>query len=146
MANASRIIVVSAVRIKTGTEIEIDPDDPTYGSTRNSLLTCIIPLLGIIVACLPVLAPAIQKIMGPSTLSSNDSHHSNPVSPGYWKTTVLSNAHMEEPEIPLVTVTQPRMAKKLSELAHGQIQITSGWEIHSARNSARVERDSLRRG
>ena len=73
-------------------------------------------------------------------------HHSSPVSPGYWKTTVLSGAHMEEPEIPLVTVTQPRMAKKLSELAHGQIQITSGWEIHSTRNSARVERDSLRRG
>lgn len=57
---------------------------------------------------------------------------------------MLSGAQMEEPEIPLVTVTQPRMAKKLSELAQGQIKITSDWEIHSARNSARVERDSIR--
>jgi hypothetical protein len=78
--------------------------------------------------------------------SSTADDISTPVSPGYWKTTVLSGAQMDEPEIPLVTVAMPPMAKKLSELAHGQIKITSDWEIHSARNSARLERDSLRRG
>ncbi|CEJ53842.1 hypothetical protein PMG11_00182 [Penicillium brasilianum] len=138
------IIVVSAVRIKV--HFDLDPEDPTYGSARNSLLTCVIPLLGLIAACLPILPPAIQRVCGTSVFSSTaDGISTSPVSPGYWKTTVLSKGQMEELAIPLVTVTMPPMAKKLSELAHGQIKITSHWEIHSARNSARLERDSIRR-
>lgn len=64
---------------------------------------------------------------------------------GYYKTAVLSGTQMEEPEIPLVTIRQPPMAKKLSEWCHGQIKITSDWEIHSTRNSARLDKDSIRR-
>ncbi|KAJ6135529.1 hypothetical protein N7512_000689 [Penicillium capsulatum] len=138
------IITISAVRIKIGSDIDLS--GLTHDTACNSLLSCIIPLVGIVVACLPTLAPVVQKIFRTSMLSSTAGPSSHPVSPGYWKTTVLSGAQMEEPEIPLVTVTQPRIAKKLSELAHGQIQITSDWEIHSTRNSARLERDSIRRG
>ncbi|KAJ5363618.1 uncharacterized protein N7496_009331 [Penicillium cataractarum] len=138
------IIVISAVRIKV--EFDLDPEDPTYGSARKSLFTSVVPLLGIIAACLPILPPAIQRVFGASLFSSTaDGIATSPVSSGYWKTTVLSKRQMEELEIPLVTVTMPPMAKKLSELAHGQIKITSDWEIHSARNSARLERDSIRR-
>lgn len=78
--------------------------------------------------------------------STADGVSTSPVSPGYWKTTFLPGAQMDEPEIPLVTVAMPPMAKKLGELTHGQIKITSDWEIHSARNSARLEHDSVRRG
>ncbi|KAJ5666780.1 hypothetical protein N7462_011189 [Penicillium macrosclerotiorum] len=137
------ILGVSISRIIV--EFKLNPEDPTYGSTRKSLLSSIIPLLGIIVACLPIIPPAIEKLSG-STLFSSTADGHTPVSPGYWKTTVLSGAQMEEPEIPLVTVAMPPMAKKLSELAHGQIKITSDWEIHSTRNSARLDRDSVRRG
>lgn len=78
--------------------------------------------------------------------SAADGIPTSPVSPGYWKTTFLPGAQVDEPEIPLVTVAMPPMAKKLGELARGQIRITSDWEIHSARNSARLECNSVRRG
>ncbi|KAJ5175934.1 uncharacterized protein N7482_001811 [Penicillium canariense] len=139
------IIAISAIRIKV--EFDLDPEDPTYSSARKSLLSSIIPLLGIIVASLPMLPPAVERIFGTSIFSSTvDGSSGGPVSPRYWKTTILSGTQMEETEIPLVTVTMPPMAKKLSELAHGQIKITSDWEIHSARNSARLARYSLGRG
>ncbi|KAJ5215449.1 uncharacterized protein N7498_001856 [Penicillium cinerascens] len=139
------IIAIFVVRIKI--EFNPDPEDPTYGSARASLISSIGPLLGIIAACLPLLPPAIQKIFGTSKLcSAADGPGSDSASVGYWKTAVTSNSQVEEPEIPLVTSTQPPMAKKLSELAHGQIKITSDWEIHSTRNSARVDRDSVSQG
>ncbi|KAF3393799.1 hypothetical protein F1880_004776 [Penicillium rolfsii] len=139
------IIVISAVQIKL--EFDLDAEASTYGSARISFLSSMVPLLGIITACLPTLTPAIQRIFGTSMLSSTpDSISTSPVLPGYWKTTILSHAQTDDPELPLVTLTMPPMAKKLSELAHGQIQITSDWEIHSARNSARLEHDSIRRG
>lgn len=77
--------------------------------------------------------------------SAADGPASDSPSAGYWKTTVVRE-QTEEPEIPLVTVAPPPIAKKLSELAQGEIKITSNWEIHSARNSARLDRDSIRRG
>lgn len=138
------IIAISAVRIEL--EFSLDPEDPTYGSARKSLLSCIIPLLGITVACLPLLSPAIQKIFKTSSLSST-AHEQGPgsVSAGYWKTPASSSVQIEDPEIPLVGIRQPPMARKLSGLAHGQITITSDWEIHSSRNSARLDHDSIRR-
>lgn len=138
------IIAICAVHVRI--DYNLDPEDTTYGSARKSLISCIIPLLGIIVVCLPLLPPAIQQLFGTSMFcSAADGPASDSPSAGYWKTTVMTE-QMEEPEIPLVTVAPPPMAKKLSELAHGQIKITSDWEIHSARNSARVDRDSIRQG
>ncbi|KAJ6090531.1 hypothetical protein N7486_009346 [Penicillium sp. IBT 16267x] len=137
------IIVATSVRIKV--EFDLNPDDETFGSARKSLLSCIIPLLGIIVACLPILPPSIQRIFGTTIFSPSDGETYVYSSSGYYKTTVISGTQMEGPEIPLVTVTQPPMAKKLSECCHGQIKITSDWEIHSARNSARIDKDSIRR-
>ncbi|KAJ5548030.1 hypothetical protein N7513_005264 [Penicillium frequentans] len=137
------IIVATAVRIKI--EFDLNPDDETFGSARKSLISCIVPLLGIIVACLPILPPAIQRIFGTTMFSPSDGETYGHRSSGYYKTTVKSVTQMEGPEIPLVTVTQPPMAKKLSEWCHGQIKITSDWEIHSTRNSARIDKDSVRR-
>lgn len=135
------------VRIKI--EFTLAPDDSTYGSTRKSLLSSVVALSGIIVACLPVLAPASKRMSGTTECTLiTEAPRSDPVSNRYWKATVLSGGQVEEPEIPLVTVTQPpgHGAKRFNEWAFGQIKITSDWEIHSARNSARLDRDSIRRG
>jgi hypothetical protein len=61
----------------------------------------------------------------------------------HWKTTVLASRRLEEPEMPLVTVTQPMMAK-MGHLTPGHIHITSDWEIHSSRGSTRIERSPVR--
>ncbi|KAJ5112598.1 hypothetical protein N7532_000643 [Penicillium argentinense] len=139
------IIALFAVRIKI--EFILDPGDPTYGSARKSLLSNVVALLGIIVACLPVLAPVHRMTARSNECTMmTEGPSAEPVSTRYWKATVLSGGHMEEPDIPLVTVTQPPIARKFNEWALGQIKITSDWEIHSTRNSARLERDSIRRG
>ncbi|KAJ5729332.1 uncharacterized protein N7483_003840 [Penicillium malachiteum] len=139
------IIATTLIRIKTYSELNIN--DTLYTSARNSLLSCVVPLLGVIVACLPIIPPAIHRIFGTAIfLSPSDSMTTYGYrASGYYKTTVLSGTQMEEPEIPLVSVRQPPMAKKLSEWCHGQIKITSDWEIHSTRNSARMDKDSIRR-
>lgn len=139
------IIAISAARTKL--ELDLNPGDPTYDSARKSLLSCVVPLLGIIVACLPILPPVIQTVFRTSIFSST-AHKQDPGSmpAGYWKTPASSTAQIEDPEIPLVSVRQSSMARKFHGLALGQITITSDWEIHSARNSARLDRDSIRRG
>ncbi|KAJ5646060.1 hypothetical protein N7490_002432 [Penicillium lividum] len=140
------IIIITATIIRIKIELDLNPDDETFGSARKSLLSCIIPLLGIIVACLPIIPPSIQRIFGITMFSSpSDGVTYGYRSSGYYKSTVILGTHMEDPEIPLVSVRQPPMAKKLSEWCHGQIKITSDWEIHSTRNSARMDKDSIRR-
>ncbi|KAJ5569591.1 uncharacterized protein N7459_009021 [Penicillium hispanicum] len=139
------IIVLSGVRIKV--DLDLNPADPTYTSARTSLLTCMIPLVGIIAACLPLLPPAIQHLSGTMMFSPvADGPDPAPVSPRYWKTDAVSSAQVKEPEIPLVPGARTRMSTKWSELGFGQIKITSDWEIHSTRNSARLDKDSIRRG
>jgi hypothetical protein len=125
-------------------EFDLDPKDSTYGSARKSILSCIVPLLGIIVACLPTLEPAIQRMFKISALPSpvRASIH-DPTFARYWKTTVLPGRGMEESEMPLVTLTQPFVAK-MSYLAPGNIQVTSHWEVHSSRSSARLDRSPVR--
>lgn len=143
MANqCSRITAIIAVRMKI--EFDLDPEDPTHSSARKSILSCIVPLLGIIVACLPTLEPAIQRIFRISA-PPHSAHTSiyDPTFARYWKTTVLSGRGLEEPEMPLVTLTQPFMAK-MGYLAPGNIQVTSHWEIHSSRGSARLDRSPVR--
>ncbi|CAI7584983.1 unnamed protein product [Penicillium palitans] len=136
------IVAIIAIRMKI--EFDLDPEDPTHGSARKSILSCIAPLLGIVVACLPTLEPAIQRIFRISALPS-PAHTSiyDPTFARYWKTTVLSGRGMEEPEMPLVTLTQPFMAK-MGYLAPGGIQVTSHWEIHSSRGSGRLDRSPVR--
>jgi hypothetical protein len=143
MANEfSSIVAIIAIRMKI--EFDLDPEDPTHSSVRKSTLSCIVPLLGIIVACLPTLEPAIQRIFGMSA-SPSPVHTSmyDPTFARYWKTTVLSGRGLEEPEMPLVTLTQPFMTK-MGYLAPGNIQVTSHWEIHSSRGSARLDRSPVR--
>lgn len=136
------IVAIIAIRMKI--EFDLDPEDPTYSSARKSILSCIVPLLGIILACLPTLEPAIQTIFGMSA-SPSPVHTSmyDPTFVRYWKTTVLSGRSLEEPEMPLVTLTQPFKAK-MGYLAPGNIQVTSHWEIHSSRGSARLDRSPVR--
>ncbi|KAJ5923971.1 hypothetical protein N7466_008158 [Penicillium verhagenii] len=139
------IIILTATLIRIKIEFDLNSDDPTFGSARKSLLSCIVPLLGIIVACLPIISPSIQRIFRTKILSSPSEGATYGYRSSYYKPTVLSGRQMEEPEIPLVSVMQPPMAKKLSEWCHGQIKITSDWEIHSTRNSARLDKDSIRK-
>ncbi|KAJ5783987.1 uncharacterized protein N7518_009664 [Penicillium psychrosexuale] len=136
------IITIIAIRMKS--EFDLDPEDATYSSARKSILSCIVPPLGIIVACLPTLDPAIQKMFRVSVPTST-AHNSiyDPSFARYWKATVLSGRGLEEPEMPLVGLTQPFMAK-MSYLAPGNIQVTSHWEIHSSRGSARLDRSPVR--
>jgi hypothetical protein len=142
------IIALSALRVDT--KLFLISRDSTYGSAPESFVSSIVTLLGIIVACLPVLAPASQRINGtPECTLISETTRSETVSGSkYWKATVQSGGQMEEPEIPLVTVTQPPVGKRpgFNEWALGQIKITSDWEIHSTRNSARLDKDSIRRG
>lgn len=143
--SSSSIIAATLVRIKT--DYDLETEDLPYSSARKSLILCIVPLIGIIVACLPIIPPALQRLFGTnrfSSLSEGATTYGYTHS-GYYKTTVLSGTQMEEPEIPLVSVDRPPMAKKLSEWCQGQIKITSDWEIHSTRNSARLDKDSIRR-
>jgi hypothetical protein len=140
------IIGLSALRIDT--KLFLISKDSTYGSAPESLVSSIVTLLGIIAACLPVLAPASQRVTGtPECKLISESPRPDPATTRYWKATV-SGGQMEEPEIPLVTVTQAPVGKRpgFNEWALGQIKITSDWEIHSTRNSARLDKDSIRRG
>ncbi|KAJ5598638.1 hypothetical protein N7537_008722 [Penicillium hordei] len=136
--------IVAIIAICMKMEFDLDPKDSTYGSARKSILSCIVPLLGIIVACLPTLEPAIQRMFKISALPSpvRASIH-DPTFARYWKTTVLPGRGMEESEMPLVTLTQPFVAK-MSYLAPGNIQVTSHWEVHSSRSSARLDRSPVR--
>ncbi|KAJ5505004.1 hypothetical protein N7463_007878 [Penicillium fimorum] len=138
------LAIISIIAVRTKLEFDLNPKDPTYGSVRKSILSCIVPLLGIIVACLPTLEPAIQKIFRISALPSPV--HTSIYDPNfarYLRTTVFAGRRLEEPEMPLVTVTQPFMAK-MGHLAPGHIQVTSHWEIHSSRGSARFDRSPVR--
>ncbi|KAJ6100107.1 hypothetical protein N7467_001642 [Penicillium canescens] len=136
------IVALIASRMKY--ESKLMPSDATYGSTRKSLLSCLVPILGITVACLPTLPPVIQRIFGTSVFSSISRMSGlGPEAAKPWKTTVLTGRRLEEPEMPLVTVTQPMMAK-MGHLTPGHIHITSDWEIHSSRGSTRIERSPVR--
>ncbi|KAJ5925146.1 hypothetical protein N7454_007785 [Penicillium verhagenii] len=139
------LIILTATLIRIKIEFDLNSNDPTFGSARKSILSCIVPLLGIIVACLPIISPSIQRIFRTKILSSPSEGATYGYRSSYYKPTVLSGRQMEEPEIPLVSVMQPPMAKKLSEWCHGQIKITSDWEIHSTRNSARLDKDLIRK-
>ncbi|KAJ5319948.1 hypothetical protein PENANT_c040G09879 [Penicillium antarcticum] len=136
------IVAIIASRMKYDSNTM--PSDATYGSARKSLLSCLVPLLGITVACLPILPPVIKRVFGTSVFSST-SHMSGlgPEAAKHWKTTVLTSRRLEEPEMPLVTVTQP-MTAKMGDLTPGHIHITSDWEIHSSRGSTRIERSPVR--
>ncbi|KAJ5081805.1 hypothetical protein NUU61_010069 [Penicillium alfredii] len=123
------IIALTALRIKFG--LDIDSEYPSYNTLRLSLVSSMVPLLGLIVACLPFMSPVMENNFHTSTLSSTI-HRSGSgyVTTGYWKA--------EELDVPLVGFVPPAVLKA------GQIQITSDWEIHSTRDSARLDRGSLR--
>ncbi|KAJ5441654.1 hypothetical protein N7491_004060, partial [Penicillium cf. griseofulvum] len=136
--------IISIIAVLTKLELDLDPGALTQGSARNSILSCIVPLLGIIFACLPILEPAIQYIFRIPVFPSpvHTSIH-DPTFASYWRTAVLSGRRLEEPEMPLVTIAQP-FKVKMSHLAPGHIQVTSHWEIHSSRGSARLDRSPVR--
>jgi len=138
------ISAIVIIAISTKLEFDLEQEDPIHASANMSLLSCIAPILGIIAACLPILSPAIQIIFGTTRLSSpSQNSSSDPHFSRYWSPTVMSGMRLEEPEMPLVTVHQPFMAKT-GYLAPGHIQITSDWEIHSSRGSARLDRSPVR--
>lgn len=84
--------------------LEIDAADETYSFARIGLLSAIVPLLGIVNACLPVLAPVIRVIFKRSTNtpSTKDDYS------GYWTRKGFSRRSMrlEDLELPLVKVNQ----------------------------------------
>ncbi|KAJ5881586.1 uncharacterized protein N7529_000258 [Penicillium soppii] len=140
------LVAIVIIAISTKLEFDLDSEDPTFSSASKSFLLCIAPLLGIIAACLPILSPAVEMIFR-TTILSSPSHNSTSdpqTFSRYWNPTALSGMRLDEPEMPLVTVHQPSMTK-VGYLAPGHIQITSDWEIHSSRGSARLDRSPVRR-
>ncbi|CAG8245271.1 unnamed protein product [Penicillium salamii] len=136
------IIIILAVRTKL--EFDSEPMNQTRIAVSKSTLTCIATILGIIAACLPITTPAIQKIFGNVSPSSSTQTFSPDPGSRYWNTRVLEGMRFEEPEMPLVTV-HPHIMAKAGYLAPGHIRITSDWEIHSSRGSARIERSHMPR-
>ncbi|QQK45263.1 putative integral membrane protein [Penicillium digitatum] len=138
------LAIIALIPIRAKFKSDLDPEGPPYGSAGQSMISCIVPLLGIIVACLPTLEPAIQRIFRISTHpASSPTSVYDPNLANYWKATVLSCRGVEEPEIPLVTLTQPLVAK-IGYFTPGGIQVTSHWEIHSSRGSTRLDRSPVR--
>ncbi|CAG7959321.1 unnamed protein product [Penicillium olsonii] len=138
------LIVIILISVRTKLEFDSEPTNQTKISASKSALACIAPILGIIAACLPITAPAIQKMCGvPSRSFSTQTLSPDPGS-RYWNTRVLEGMQLDEPEMPLVTV-HPHVMAKAGYLAPGHIRITSDWEIHSSRGSARIERPPMQR-
>lgn len=148
------ITAATAITIKL--ELDIKQEDLPYTSARKSFISCVVLPLALIAACVPTLAPVTVSVFGTTVFSpARDPSVRSAIfgARGNYKTTV-SGQQAEEIEVPLVTLTQPPIAKRLAEieLAHGSIFITSDWEIHSSRNSTRnsmrnsrrIERNSLR--
>ncbi|KAI1373507.1 hypothetical protein F4677DRAFT_455936 [Hypoxylon crocopeplum] len=62
------IIAITSIRIKFFSDL--DPSDITYTFSKIALLSSLVPLLGIINANLPIMAPAFKKMFDSSLLSS----------------------------------------------------------------------------
>ncbi|KAI4596893.1 hypothetical protein KJ359_004803 [Pestalotiopsis sp. 9143b] len=62
------IIAITSVRIKYF--FDLDPADITYTFSKISLLSSMVPILGIINANLPILGPAFKRIFNSSLLTS----------------------------------------------------------------------------
>lgn len=67
-ATTRRIIAITSVRIKYF--FDLDPADITYTFSKISLLSSMVPILGIINANLPILGPAFKRIFNSSLLTS----------------------------------------------------------------------------
>ena len=59
--NDHSVCVVTIIRLVFSTQIDLE--DYTYSIARVGILTLLEPLLGIIVACLPIFPPAIAKVV-----------------------------------------------------------------------------------
>ncbi|KAI5924943.1 hypothetical protein F4810DRAFT_662045 [Camillea tinctor] len=120
------IIAITSVRIRFFSNL--DPLDITYTFSEIALLSSLVPLLGIINACLPVLAPAFKRIFNSSLLSSTVKKSDN--------TGSSSNKfhRLNEPELPLVNMNSPYNRHNASDAA-GHISVTTDWEVHSIQAS-----------
>ncbi|KAJ5907682.1 hypothetical protein N7495_000364 [Penicillium taxi] len=72
--------------------------------------------------------------------SMADEHGSEIIPGNFWKQEATIWDMQSDSEIQLSHLP---MAKKLSELANGQIKVIFNWDVHSARNSARLYRSSM---
>jgi hypothetical protein len=111
------IIGITAYRIKP--MLALDPTDLTYSLSTIGVFASLVPLLGIINANLPLLAPAYKKIFKSSALGSTI-HGSMPTN----KTDGTHQfSELADGEIPLVGV-------KGGE--EHQIRVTTNWDIQSS--------------
>lgn len=114
-------------------------------SASRSILSCLVPLLGIIVACLPVLPPVIQRVFHTSIFSSAPYDHSSSSRfSKFWPQPSTSGMRADDPEMPLVPVHSASMDKP-NDLPPWNIQITYDWELYSSRGSTRLDRSSVPR-
>ena len=139
------MIIISAIRIKIG--LDINPQDLTFDYTRISLLSTVVLALGLLSSCLPLLSPAAGRIFQTTAFSPPlDAVATSPILLENRETTIVLGLPADGRPTPMVTITMPPLTKCFSERARDHITITSDWEIRSARNSARIERLSMRRG
>ncbi|KAF7715991.1 Uncharacterized protein PECH_004584 [Penicillium ucsense] len=142
---ASSILIISGIRIRM--EIQGNPGDFTFEYARTSLLSTAILVLGIITSSLPFMSPAAGRIFQTSLFSPTvEGVTMSPVLLDDRENTILLGVPAVGRPTPMVTVTMPPIVKCVSERAREHITITSDWEIHSTRNSTRIERFSMRRG
>ncbi|KAJ5352883.1 hypothetical protein N7452_001857 [Penicillium brevicompactum] len=138
------LVVIIILAVRTKLEFKSESANSTHFAVSKSTLTCIVPILGIITACLPIISPAIQTVSGRPSLTPSTQTFSPDPGSRHWDSRALTGMRLEEPEMPLVTV-HPHVMAKAGYLAPGHIRITSDWEIHSSRGSTRPDRSSVRR-
>jgi hypothetical protein len=108
------IIFITAIRLKFMNEL--DNNDATYSYAKMAVFSSIVPLLGIINACLPIMRPAFRTIFGTPALESvgpksYGTGHSSQSQSWIRKRTTITRTdgsqfeRLEEPEFPLVEVT-----------------------------------------
>ncbi|KAI0602869.1 hypothetical protein F4775DRAFT_530956 [Biscogniauxia sp. FL1348] len=116
------IIAITSVRIRFFSNL--DPLDITFTFSEIALLSSLVPLLGILNANLPVLAPAFKRIFHSSLLSSTMKKSDN--------TGSSSNKfqRLNEPELPLVNMNASYNRHNASD-GTGHISVTTDWEVHS---------------
>lgn len=67
------VCAITTIRVILAAQLKID--DYTYGTAKIGIVTNLEPLLGIIVACLPIFPPALKRIFGHVKNTSSETHN-----------------------------------------------------------------------
>ncbi|KAJ0120563.1 hypothetical protein J7T55_015292 [Diaporthe amygdali] len=148
---AQSIIAITCVRIKY--MLALDANDITYSFAPLALIAAIVPLLGIINACLPTMRPALEKLLGIKLRIGTGGGSSG--RRRWYK--YYSRDHRQlsgteennnqrrdsETEFPLVTIGGTVYPTK-SKARQGRIQVTTDWDVSSTHSGREGGNDANR--